>query len=91
MTNENLRPETGPMEFPEDWPGIFIRGDHAVMYKMAIQAVLKDFQTTIKPNLSGRDIIQWTIVEGLADLLASCIVRDGVQPDTQKAYFQPTT
>lgn len=71
--------------------GIFIRGDHAFMYKMAIESVLRDLQTTLKPGLSERDIIQWTIVEGLAELLASCIVRGGVRPDTQKAYFQPTT
>lgn len=23
------RPETGPMQFPDDWPGLFIRGDDA--------------------------------------------------------------
>jgi hypothetical protein len=25
-----VRPETGPLSFEGDWPGVFIRGDHAL-------------------------------------------------------------
>lgn len=25
---EGHRPETGPMQFGDDWPGVFIRGAH---------------------------------------------------------------
>lgn len=35
-----MRAETGPMQFPDDWPGVFIRGDNAAHYAMAIEAVL---------------------------------------------------
>lgn len=28
----NNRPETGPMKFGDDWTGVFIRGDNALMY-----------------------------------------------------------
>lgn len=34
----NLRVETGPLQFDRDWPGIFIRGDRAAHYVMALSA-----------------------------------------------------
>jgi hypothetical protein len=30
------RPETGPMQFGDDWCGIFIRGDNAFLYANAL-------------------------------------------------------
>ena len=36
------RPETGPMQFGNDWPGVFIRGDNALFAAMSIAgAVVK--------------------------------------------------
>lgn len=51
------RPQTGPMLFGDDWPGLFIRGDNAAVYVFALQHVLK--------NRS----IHWAHAETLADLL----------------------
>ena len=34
------RVETGPIMFGDDWPGVFIRGDNAHYYAMALQTVL---------------------------------------------------
>jgi hypothetical protein len=34
------RVETGPIQFGEDWPGTFIRGDNAAYYVMCLEAVL---------------------------------------------------
>lgn len=34
------RPETGPMEFENDWRGVFIRGDNAAYYAMLLKRVL---------------------------------------------------
>ncbi len=34
------RPETGPMQFGDDWPGVFIRGDNAAYYARAIDILL---------------------------------------------------
>lgn len=31
------RPETGPMRFGDDWPGVFIRGDNAMAYAMTLR------------------------------------------------------
>lgn len=36
-----MRPETGSMEFEEDWAGIFIRGDHALWYAQQL-ALLRE-------------------------------------------------
>ena len=30
------RVETGPVQFGDDWPGIFIRGDNAMWYRYAL-------------------------------------------------------
>lgn len=46
----NNRPETGPMQFGEDWPGIFIRGDDCFGYQMAIAEVLREFDAMLKKN-----------------------------------------
>lgn len=34
------RPETGPMQFGDDWRGFFIRGDSAMGYIMDLEHVL---------------------------------------------------
>lgn len=34
------RPESGPMSFEGDWPGVFIRGDNAFEYAQALRELL---------------------------------------------------
>jgi hypothetical protein len=41
----NDRAETGAMQFGDDWPGVFIRGDHAAAYVMALSQVLERTKT----------------------------------------------
>jgi hypothetical protein len=36
----NQRMQTGKMEFQNDWPGVFIRGDEALSYAAAIRRLL---------------------------------------------------
>jgi hypothetical protein len=33
-SGDGYRAETGPMQFGEDWPGVFIRGDDALVFAM---------------------------------------------------------
>lgn len=33
----STRPETGPMQFGDDWPGVFIRGDDALATVLSLQ------------------------------------------------------
>ena len=35
------RPETGAMRFGDDWTGVFIRGDEAMFFSMAIEKLAK--------------------------------------------------
>ncbi len=39
MSN-TTRPETGPMQFGDDWPGTFIRGDTSYLFARNLNAVL---------------------------------------------------
>ena len=61
------RPETGPLQFGEDWPGVFIRGDNALFFAKALRRTI------------GRMDDGWLdkmMMQGLADTLESCSVGD---------------
>lgn len=64
------RPETGPMQFGEDWPGVFIRGDNALFYAKALQETIE--------TMSKTEGAWWNraTLEGLLSDLASCSVGD---------------
>lgn len=75
------RVETGPVQFGDDWPGVFIRGDNAFGYAMALDAVLNGHD----------DPIAKVMVEGLIGLLRSSNTStlftdiDGVDPEDFQA------
>lgn len=74
MADENgvIRPETGPVKFGEDWPGIFLRGKDAFFYLQAVEGALATLpaQTADPLNLVKQGL------KGLADLLRSSDVRE---------------
>ena len=74
------RAETGVMEFEGDWPGVFIRGDNAAYYAMALRSVLGMVK-------SDTDPIATINVQGLVRLLESSDTRSG--PNPQKALLIP--
>ncbi len=65
MKNMTTRIETGPVQFDDDWPGIFIRGDNAMFYAMSLQQVLN----------GSADFVTQAYLKGLVDLLQSCDAR----------------
>lgn len=69
------RPETGPMQFGADWPGVFIRGDNAFHYAWALQKILDALDSSANP-------INVSVARGLVELLRSCDVgaRDASSP-----------
>jgi hypothetical protein len=67
---EGRRAETGPMQFGDDWPGIFIRGDLAVAYAIALRSV-----TTHAKRDRQIDWLSLGILEDLAELMESCNTR----------------
>lgn len=63
----NSRPETGTIQFGDDRPGVFIRGDEAFGYRTALGHILR--------SLVVEDV--WTasqvaVLEELGRVLASC-------------------
>lgn len=57
------RVETGPVQFGDDWPGVFIRGDNALTFAISVRNVL-----------DRHDVDGYTraILRGLISDLESC-------------------
>jgi len=64
------RVESGPLQINDDWPGVFIRGDNAMFYGMA----LKDLLSILENETGIRTMLTTSALYGLAELLASCNV-----------------
>lgn len=69
------RAETGPMRFGNDWGGLFIRGDNAAAYAMALESLLRRSALTLPE----------TLLDGLLDDLKSAHELD--QRPRQKAML----
>lgn len=70
LPTQEQRVETGPVQFGDDWPGVFIRGDHAGYYSFQINELIDalerdDYETAKTVAV----FVKWT-----ADLLSSSIV-----------------
>jgi hypothetical protein len=72
------RPETGPMRFGGDWCGVFIRGDNAAGYALALGLVLDGHD---------RSGLYATQLRGLIDLFAGCTEMN--KPQAQQATLMP--
>jgi len=72
------RPETGAMQFGDDWKGLFIRGDNAFAFALAIKQAL--------PFLEQSPLIQAQL-RGLAGMFDSSNQHHGAEP--QRARLLP--
>lgn len=75
------RPETGPMVFEGDWPGVFIRGDNAAGYAMRLRQALARLG-------SARTFGESLEVSGLEDL-ASLLEGSRVDSADEKTDLRP--
>jgi hypothetical protein len=50
-STENPRVETGAVQFGEDWPGYFIRGDSVMELRMSIKTVVDKLEGTDDPEV----------------------------------------
>lgn len=73
MTKEHKRVETGSLQFGDDWPGVFIRGDNAAYYGMILRQYLE------KPE-NFKDTITEGIISQLSELLSGCLVTSNGNP-----------
>jgi hypothetical protein len=55
------RVETGPVQFGDDWPGLFIRGDNASHYYVTLRRIIGD----------DWDQLDIEVIKGLMDDLKS--------------------
>lgn len=80
----DIRAETGPMQFGDDWPGVFIRGDNAMWYAMMLGRLDDDRLADIIPSAIDR-----AQLHGLAELLRSCCVRQPENGEATKRIESP--
>jgi len=71
------RAESGPIQFGDDWPGVFLRGDYAGPVAMTLDRVLDGI------DASTMDAAQ---LRGLARLLAASDVRSGTDKRVLRPY-----
>jgi hypothetical protein len=67
------RTETGRMQFGNDWPGVFIRGDDALSYARNLSVLIAAVEQR-GVDLAEGELSAWARVVELRDLLASCRV-----------------
>lgn len=66
------RVESGPIQFGDDWPGVWIRGDNALAMAGMLQLALQHLPASAEVNAwIGRSAI-----EGLIKSLRECSVGD---------------
>lgn len=67
------RVESGTVQFGEDWPGVFIRGDHALVRHLPAVARAADLMVAqAQDNEDATAMYYAGVLRGLASLLASC-------------------
>lgn len=71
---EGGRVETGPVQFGDDWPGIFIRGDNAFGYAMELQNAMAQM-----PECLEKMQVKW-----LCKLLAEAVFKPIKPPEKIK-------
>ena len=70
--SQNPRVETGAVQFGDDWPGLFVRGDNAMLVAAAIDAVLEN----VRPE-AIREIGQYTVIlSELAEMIRFNVIVD---------------
>jgi hypothetical protein len=78
------RVETGPMQFGEDWKGVFIRGDNVFALKLALMKLLE--VTRHHTGNPYETILEIKTIEGLIRLLESSNQYTGLQPQKMKSF-----
>jgi hypothetical protein len=75
MTELN-RVETGVIQFENDWPGVFIRGDNALAFVGALATLLEHTSRSTDGRVKSAN----RHVQNLFKLLTSCHAQEGFPP-----------
>lgn len=63
---QETRVETGTIRFGDDWPGVFLRGDHALHFAHTLKSVLDN------PERLSDPVVVQPVLHGLVDTLFDC-------------------
>jgi hypothetical protein len=80
LTNPNDRVETGAVQFGDDWPGLFVRGDNCMGYAMSLSRMLKAYESLPIDKQSPLDEV---ITRGLLQLLTEPLLSPGKKSITE--------
>lgn len=50
LNAQDKRVETGAIQFGDDWPGVFIRGDNAGWFAFSLKAILEHEAQKLEPH-----------------------------------------
>lgn len=69
MPDKMQRVETGVIQFGNDWPGVYVRGDNALHMAMLMRTAAQALRVSINDEISARQL------ESYAETVASCCRR----------------
>lgn len=67
LPEQTPRVESGVMQFGDDWPGVFFRGDDALYFAHLLSTALEESEIS-----NWEDYIAIAALQGLRDSLAAC-------------------
>ena len=73
------RAETGPVQFGNDWPGVFFRGDTAFYYAFHLEQILK----------GGDNPVSRMILKGLLDTLKASNIHANIKQNAKSRGETP--
>lgn len=74
------RVESGVVQFVGDWPGVFIRGDHAFQFAMELEAAIEKLYPSPPQLQDIATYINYSVLRGLLSLLQECEVKPDTMP-----------
>ena len=78
MREHAERVETGPVQFNDDWPGVFIRGDNAAWMAINLSEAIR----ILEPQVNGfNNVTMISTLKGLLHLLQGSHISNVVNDD----------
>lgn len=83
LPEQRGRVETGAVQFGEDWPGLFIRGDNAFYYAILIRQILD--RVRAHPINEMQTHVAVAELEGLATMIENDVIVKPPSPPASEA------
>lgn len=73
LPEQSPRMETGAVQFGDDWPGTFFRGDDSFHFAVHLNDLLRKAEE--KTPKTAEDFVNIAVCKGLASTLMSCMIK----------------